>query len=233
MTDWRNVAADRYPTALQKLDAYVELLTTLGVERGLIGPREADRLWERHILNCAVVADLTQGFIPEESSVVDVGTGAGLPGIVWAIVRPDLHVVLVESMQRRVDVLNIAVEQLELSDRAEGVRGRAEDLVGEVVGDVVTARAVAPMGRLLGWLAPLTVAGGSLVVLKGQKVADELTEAAPELAAIKAGSVQVHICGEGWLDEPTNVVQIQDFDPTGLVVAGKRGKPRGAGNRGR
>ncbi|MFA7265029.1 MAG: 16S rRNA (guanine(527)-N(7))-methyltransferase RsmG [Candidatus Nanopelagicales bacterium] len=233
MTNWRTAAEEHYPMALPQLDSYVELLSTLGVERGLIGPREADRLWERHILNCAVVADIAGGFIPEEASVVDVGTGAGLPGIVWAIVRPDLHVVLVESMQRRVDVLTIAVEQLELTNRVDVVRGRAEDLVGEVVGDVVTARAVAPLGRLLGWLAPLSVAGGSLVVLKGQRVADELAEAAPELAAIKAGSVEVHICGEDWLDEPTNVVQIQDFDPTGLVVAGKRGKPRGAGNRGR
>ncbi|MFA7266263.1 MAG: 16S rRNA (guanine(527)-N(7))-methyltransferase RsmG, partial [Candidatus Nanopelagicales bacterium] len=152
MTAWRTAAADRYPTALPQLDVYVELLRTLGVERGLIGPREADRLWERHILNCAVVTDTAGGFIPAEASVVDVGTGAGLPGIVWAIVRPDLHVVLVESMQRRVDVLKIAVERLELTDRVDVVRGRAEDLVGEVVGDVVTARAVAPMGRLLGWL---------------------------------------------------------------------------------
>lgn len=231
MTDWREVAAERYPDAIGQLDTYVQVLSTLGVERGLIGPREVDRLWERHILNCAAVAEESAGYVPNAAHVVDVGTGAGLPGIVWAIVRPDLRVTLVESMQRRVDVLTIAVDRLGLASQVDVVRGRAEDLVGVVSGDVLTARAVAPMSRLLGWLAPLTVPGGQIVVMKGQKVADELTEAAPELAKIKAGSVQVHVCGEGWLDEPTNVVQIQDFDPTGIAVGTKRGKPRGASNR--
>lgn len=231
MTDWRAVAGERYSGAITQLDGYVEILSTLGVERGLIGPREVDRLWERHILNCAAVADSSAGFVPQGANVVDVGTGAGLPGLVWAIVRPDLNVVLVESMQRRVDVLNFAVEQLGLGEQVEVVRGRAEDLVGIVAGDVLTARAVAPMDRLLGWLAPLTTPGGRIVVLKGQKAADELSEAAPELDALKAGSVAVHVCGEGWLAEPTNVVQIQDFDPDGLSGGTKRGKSRGAGNR--
>ncbi|MGA9148433.1 MAG: 16S rRNA (guanine(527)-N(7))-methyltransferase RsmG, partial [Candidatus Nanopelagicales bacterium] len=157
MTDWRGVAQRRYPDSIDQLDAYVELLRTLGVERGLIGPREVDRLWERHILNCAAVSDAEAGFIPEGVTVVDVGSGAGLPGLVWAIVRPDLQVTLVESMQRRVDFLNLAVDQLDLGGQVSVVRARAEDVVGTTSGQVVTARAVAPMGRLIGWLSPLAV----------------------------------------------------------------------------
>ena len=195
------------------------------MERGLIGPREADRLWERHILNCAAVSDIEAGFIPTGATVVDVGSGAGLPGIVWAIVRPDLQVTLVESMQRRVDFLNLAVEELGIAERVEVVRSRAEDAVGKVSGRVVTARAVAPMGRLVGWLAPLAEPGGQIVAMKGRNVTDELAQAAPELAAIKAGSVQVHVCGESWLEEPTMVVQIQDFE------SGRGGRSRGASNR--
>ncbi len=219
------MAEVRYPEVIEQLNAYVELLRTPGVDRGLIGPREADRLWERHILNCAVVTDADVGLVPHDATVVDVGTGAGLPGLVWAIVRPDLRVTLVESMQRRVDFLNLSVDELALRDRVQVVRGRAEDLVGSVSGQVVTARAVAPMGRLVGWLAPLVEPGGELVLLKGRNVAEELEDAAPEMAAIKAGSVQIHICGEDWLEEPTMVVQVAGFD------SGKGGKPRGSRHR--
>ena len=225
MSDWRAIAAERYPEAIDQLDTYVELLATLGVERGLIGPREVDRLWERHILNCAAVADDPADYLPHGVTVVDVGTGAGLPGVVWAIVRPDLKVILVESMQRRVDFLALAVERIGLADRVDVVRGRAEDLVGAVSGDVVTARAVAPMGRLIGWLAPLASSGGAIVALKGRNVEQELVEAAPELAEIKAGSVEVHVCGESWLEEPTMVVRIAEFESQ------RGGKPRGASHR--
>ena len=225
MTDWRGVTQGRYPDSIDQLDVYVELLRTLGVERGLIGPREVDRLWARHILNCASVSDVEAGFIPADASVVDVGSGAGLPGLVWAIVRPDLQVTLVESMQRRVDFLNLAVDELNLDGRVSVVRARAEDVVGTTSGQVVTARAVAPMGRLIGWLAPLATEGGQLIAMKGRNVHEELAEAGPELAAIKAGSVQVHICGESWLEEPTMVVQIQDFE------VAKGGRSRGASNR--
>lgn len=231
MNDWKAVAFERYPSDKDQLATYVELLATLGVERGLIGPREVDRLWNRHILNCASVVDSTESLVRRDVTVIDVGTGAGLPGLVWAIIRPDLRVVLVESMQRRIDFLEIAVADLGLSDRVSTLRGRAEDLAGVVSGDVVTARAVAPMDRLLGWLAPLATPGGEILVLKGQNVINELNEAAPELAAIKAVSVQVHTCGVGWLDEPANVVQIQGFEPNGLDVTSKRGKSRGASNR--
>ena len=224
VTDWRGVAQGKYPEAIEELDAYVELLRTLGVERGLIGPRETDRIWERHILNCAAVAD-DRELVPQGATVVDVGTGAGLPGFVWAVVRPDLRVTLVESMKRRVDFLNLVVDELSLGDRVQVFRGRAEDLAGSVSGRVVTARAVAPMSRLVGWLTPLAEPGGELVVLKGRNVAEELAEAAPEMAAIEAGSVQVHVCGEAWLEEPTMVVQIADFKP------GRGGKSRGSGHR--
>src|SRR5690349_12658888 len=139
---------DRLPLAV----SYAELLCTDGVVRGLIGPREAPRIWERHMLNCAVVADL----IPTGASVVDVGSGAGLPGMVLAVVRPDLAVTLIEPLARRTAFLTEAVAALGL-DRTTVVRARAEECVGKLPGaDVVTARAVAPLDRLAGWCLPLT-----------------------------------------------------------------------------
>ena len=146
-----------------QLVAFTEILSTDGVERGLIGPREVDRLWDRHILNCAVAATA----VSRETTVVDVGSGAGLPGIVWAIVRPDLEVICVEPLLRRVNFLTETITRLDLTNRVQVRRGRAEDLAGEIQAPVVTARAVAPLERLVGWTMPLVAPGGELLALKG------------------------------------------------------------------
>jgi 16S rRNA (guanine527-N7)-methyltransferase len=156
---------ERLPLAIE----YARRLGTDGVVRGLIGPREADRIWDRHLLNCAAVGDL----VPSGASVTDVGSGAGLPGIVLAVARPDLTVVLVESLARRTDFLTEVVTDLGL-DNVSVVRIRAEDAVGTVrAADVVTARAVAPLDRLATWCLPLTRVGGRLLALKGATAADE------------------------------------------------------------
>ena len=200
----KTVFGDRLPLA----ERYAELLTTDAVVRGLIGPREVPRIWERHLLNCAVVADL----IPPGASVVDVGSGAGLPGIVLAVARPDLAVTLVEPLARRTAFLTEAVATLEL-DRTAVVRARAEECVGRLPGaDVVTARAVAPLDRLVGWCLPLVAAGGRLLALKGASAEAELASLVSEhsalLARLGAGTATVRSCGDGLLEEPTTVVEI-------------------------
>src|SRR5882757_1755602 len=149
------------PAAVQ----FAELLAAVGIERGLIGPREVDRLWDRHLLNSAVVGE----YLPHGARVVDVGSGAGLPGIPLCLARPDLDVTMLEPMARRVAWLNEVVDTLSLSARV--VRGRAEEpaIKQQLAGaDVVTARAVAPLARLWTWSAPLLRQGGRLVALKGE-----------------------------------------------------------------
>jgi 16S rRNA (guanine527-N7)-methyltransferase len=158
---------------------YADLLAGAGVVRGLIGPREVPRLWERHLLNCAVVAEL---FAPG-SRLVDVGSGAGLPGIVLAICRPDLHVVLAEPLLRRTTFLTEAVDALSL-DNVRVERVRAEQMSGEM--DAVTARAVAPLDRLARWTLPLLRPGGRLVALKGASAGTELQAALPVLEGLGA-----------------------------------------------
>ena len=133
-----------YPAAAQPLQKYARWLAGVGVERGLIGPREVDRIWDRHIANCAAVAEL----IPHDARVIDIGSGAGLPGVVLAIVRPDIEVTLIEPLQRRCDFLSEVVADLGLGVTV--MRGRAE-AGGVAPADVVTARAVAPLAKLLGW----------------------------------------------------------------------------------
>lgn len=185
--------------------AYQELLATAGVERGLIGPREVDRLWERHILNCAVVAPL----VPRGTSVIDIGSGAGLPGLVWAIIRDDLHVTLLEPLLRRSVFLSEAVVELGLSDRVEVVRGRAEDSSAQVQAPITTARAVAPLSRLVRWALPLTQPGGALLALKGASAEAEIGEAAGELKRWGGQEVEVVEFGHGIVDPPTRVVRVR------------------------
>ncbi|WP_240742354.1 16S rRNA (guanine(527)-N(7))-methyltransferase RsmG [Micromonospora zingiberis] len=187
--------------------AYAELLATDGVVRGLIGPREAPRIWDRHLLNCAVVGEL----IPSGASLIDVGSGAGLPGLVLAIARPDLQVTLLEPLARRTAFLDEAVDALGLHDSVRVLRGRAEEAAAgpePVQGDVVTARAVAPLDRLAAWCLPLTVAGGRLVALKGASAADEVVEHAPAVHRLGGAEPVLHRCGEGIVDPPTVVVEI-------------------------
>jgi 16S rRNA (guanine527-N7)-methyltransferase len=173
---------DAYAT----VSRFAEMLAEEGVLRGLIGPREVPRLWERHLLNSAVVAP----HLPDSGTVVDVGTGAGLPGVVIAAMRPDLHVVLLEPMERRVAWLNEVVAELGLTS-AEVVRGRAEELRGVLRADAITARAVAPMDRLAAWTLPLLGVGGSLVAMKGQHAAAELSSAAGVIRSLGGSAGEV------------------------------------------
>lgn len=178
---------------------YADLLVGPGVERGLIGPREAPRLWDRHLLNCAVVVSR----IPEHATVADVGSGAGLPGLVWAIMRPDLHVTLIEPVLRRTTFLEEAVDELELA----GVtvqRSRAEDAAGGF--DVVTARAVAPLEKLAGWCLPLVRPGGVLLALKGRTAEEEVS--ASTRALHKMGATDIVVTSYGDLQVPTTVVEV-------------------------
>ena len=188
---------------------YAALLASAGVERGLIGPREVPRLWDRHLLNCAVAVPL----VPADADVIDVGSGAGLPGIVWAIARPDLRVTCLEPLQRRATFLEEVVTALDLGDRVQVVRARAEDIVrgrGPVTSlraRVVTARAVAPLERLAGWTVPLVQPGGELLALKGRSAAEEVHASATVLERLGIARVEVVECGLGVVDPPTTVVR--------------------------
>lgn len=189
------------------LAQFADLLAGPGVERGLIGPREVPRLWERHLLNCAVVADPAEGLVPEGALAGDIGSGAGLPGLVWAIARPDLRMVLVEPLLRRSTFLEEAVQSLGLSDRVLVWRGRAEEGPSTLPPmDVVTARAVAPLSRLLGWTIPLLRPAGHLVALKGGSAETEVADAAAEIQEWDLQDVQVRLVGAGQVDPPTTVI---------------------------
>jgi len=185
-------------------EAYAELLATEGTTRGLIGPRESARLWERHLLNCAVVTDL----VPDGSRLADIGSGAGLPGVVLAIRRPDLRVTLVEPLLRRTRFLDEAVAHLGL-DNVEVRRGRAEELAGSATFDVVTSRAVAPLPRLLGWSLPLVHAGGAVLAMKGGSAAEEVLAAAPDLERWGSPPTDVVVLGTTVIDPPTTVVRVR------------------------
>ena len=189
------------------LAQFADLLAGPGVERGLIGPREVPRLWERHLLNCAVVADPAEGLVPEGALAGDIGSGAGLPGLGWAIARPDLRMVLVEPLLRRSTFLEEAVQSLGLSDRVLVWRGRAEEAPSTLPPmDVVTARAVAPLSRLLGWTIPLLRPAGHLVALKGGSAETEVAEAAAEIQEWDLQDVQVRLVGARQVDPPTTVI---------------------------
>jgi 16S rRNA (guanine527-N7)-methyltransferase len=220
----------RLPLAI----AYAELLVTDGVVRGLIGPREAPRIWERHLINCCVISEI----IPIGASVVDVGSGAGLPGIVLAVARPDLTITLVEPLARRTAFLTEAVTKLGLDATVTVVRGRAEDIAGgEVaVADIVTARAVAPLDRLAGWCLPLAAVGGRLLALKGTSAADEVVEHRQAIERLGGSDPVVWLCGAGVIDPPTTVVEIvreRNVVPSKPGPASKAaGSGRSAGNSG-
>lgn len=215
---------------------FAELLVAEGVTRGLIGPREAPRLWERHLLNSAAVAQ----FLPEEGTVVDVGSGAGLPGIVLAAMRPDLDTVLLEPMERRVRWLTEVIDRLELP-RARVLRGRAEDLHGDLVADAVTARAVAPMDRLAGWTLPLLRPGGVLLAMKGDRAADELAAAAEVIERLGGGPGEVLEAQTIEGASRTLVVRVVRVTAPAVVTAGrvrrgsapKQGTARGKGRSSR
>lgn len=190
----------------QHLDAarrYAELLTGPGVERGLLGPREVDRIWDRHILNSAAIAELLS---PAER-LIDIGSGAGLPGIPLAIARPDLEVALLEPLLRRSEFLNEVVDELGLA--VEVVRGRAEepwvrDQFGER--DVAVSRAVAALDKLTKWSMPLLRPGGRMLAIKGERGRDEVEEYRRVMAASGALDARVVTCGANYLRPPATVV---------------------------
>ena len=176
-----------------KADRYAQILATWGIERGLIGPKEGPRIWDRHIANCLPITTL----IPAESKIVDIGSGAGLPGIVIALARPDLTVTLIEPLQRRVDFLNEVVAELELPITV--IRGKAESVKKGF--DVVTARAVAPLPKLLPMSWHLVKAGGSLLAMKGESAQEEI-EQTPEQ---KRSTTTLH------------VIELPDFEPARVI----------------
>jgi 16S rRNA (guanine527-N7)-methyltransferase len=169
------VARQLYGDAASQISKYVDILTTNGLAYGLVGPKEAARVWDRHILNSAALNDL----IRPDSTVIDVGSGAGLPGIPLALLRPDLRFTLLEPLLRRFTFLVDTLSELELTARVHVVRARAEDHEGRY--DVVVARAVAPLDRLIGWCDRLRHEGGLLLALKGQKAGAEIDQAAQVL----------------------------------------------------
>ncbi|WP_328632950.1 16S rRNA (guanine(527)-N(7))-methyltransferase RsmG [Streptomyces sp. NBC_00356] len=218
----RVVFGERFPDAVR----YAELLADAGVQRGLIGPREVPRLWERHILNCAVLSEV----VPEGVTVCDVGSGAGLPGIPLALVRPDLKITLLEPLLRRTTFLTEVVELLGL-DHVTVVRGRAEEVLGTLTPvHVVTARAVAPLDRLAAWGVPLLRPYGEMLALKGDTAEEELKSAATALSKLGAVETSVLHVGEGIVDPLSTVVRVEVGEsPGGVRFAAKRAKAARAG----
>lgn len=211
------VFGDRLPL----LEQYAGLLAGAGVERGLLGPREAPRLWERHLLNCAGLAEL----VPEGVVVADLGSGAGLPGIVLAAMRPDLTVVLLEPLLRRATFLDEAVAELGLRTTVVR-RARAEELTGVLEVDVITARAVAPLDRLTGWALPLLHPGGRLLALKGERADAELATAGKALHTAGAVSSEVVEVGEERLSTFSRVVVVTRGERPAAKPSAKRMRSR-------
>jgi len=217
--------------ALPLAERYADLLAREGVLRGLIGPREVPRLWERHLLNCALLGRA----IGEGLDVCDIGSGAGLPGLVLALSRPDLQVTLVEPLLRRTTFLEEAVSELGL-ENVEVVRARAEELHGNRDFAVVTSRAVAPLERLLGWSMPLVRQGGELVAMKGSSVHEEIEASVGALKKYGAGAVSVEELGAGVVERPTIVIRVEATIPSrlGWDTTRDRGpKKKGATSRSR
>jgi 16S rRNA (guanine527-N7)-methyltransferase len=218
-----DVAGTVFGDRLDLAQRYAELLADTGVEWGLLGPHEIDRIWDRHLLNCGVVAEL---MAPRER-VVDIGSGAGLPGLPLVIAEPSLRVALVEALLRRSEFLRAAVSELGLE--VEVVRGRAEDpSVCDRVGgcDVVVSRAVASLDKLTRWSLPLLRPGGRMLAIKGERAPDEVREHRRGMTALGAADVRVVECGANYLSPPATVV---------VATRGKkapaRGLPRRRSNR--
>lgn len=186
---------------LEVVSTYVDMLSDAGVVRGLIGPREVPRLWERHILNCGVVAPA----LPAGASVADIGSGAGLPGMVWAIARPDVAMTLIEPLLRRTSFLEEVASDLGV-DNVTVLRSRAEDVRTQY--DIVTSRAVAALDKLARWSLPLVRPGGQMWAIKGSSAAEEIREAQSTVRAAKGTNARVTTYGEGVVDTPTTMVMI-------------------------
>jgi 16S rRNA (guanine527-N7)-methyltransferase len=205
-----DAARELFGSKLPQAEAYAGLLVGAGVERGLVGPAEAGRIWERHLVNSGLVACLLpqaeQTADPIE--LADLGSGAGLPGIVLAILRPDVAVLLVEPMARRTAFLAECAEELQLRN-VQVRRGRAEDLRGQIQADVVTARAVARFDRLAVLMAGLARPGGLVLAIKGASAGAELDRARPLLGRIGATDVELMSMGTGVVEHPTTVISFR------------------------
>jgi 16S rRNA (guanine527-N7)-methyltransferase len=196
-------AAAVFGAALPTAERYAQLLAGPGVTRGLLGPREVPRLWSRHLLNSAAIADL----VPRPATLIDLGSGAGLPGIVLALLLPDVTVTLVERMQRRTIFLTECVAELGLGN-VRVCQATAEELAGKVAADVVTARAVAPLDRLAGLAAGLVRPGGLILAIKGATADEEVARARPVLRRLGIRDVAVVRAGKGKVDRAATVVRL-------------------------
>lgn len=196
------IAQEVFGARYELAERYEQILATKGIEWGLMGPRETDRLWDRHILNAVALSDL----IPKGAIVGDVGSGAGLPGIPLAIKRPDLEMTLIEPLLRRYNFLRETIDELGLGDQVRVERLRAEDC--DEVFDIVTCRAVAPLPKLLKWCTPLFFPDGQLVALKGSSAAAEVEEAQRQLSA------------SGMHAEVRQIRAHADTEPTQAIVVG-------------
>ena len=194
-------AAAVFGPALATASRFADILASRGVEQGLIGPREVPRLWDRHLLNCAVVAELITA---RSGTLVDIGSGAGLPGLVLAMVLPETAVTLLEPMERRCRFLAECVTELGLAN-VTVLRARAEEAT--VRADVATARAVAPLPRLAELAVDVVRPGGMVLAIKGRTAAQELEDAGPVLRRIGARSAEVVRAGQGKVVPATTVVR--------------------------
>jgi len=192
-----------YGEHVEVAERFVEHLVTTGIEWGLLGPREVPRIWDRHVLNCAVIQEL----LPKGALVADVGSGAGLPGLAVAIVRSDVQFILIEPLERRVDWLNMVIEDLEL-ENVDVIRARSEQVVDTVDVDVVTARAVSAMKSLVPITVPLLHGHGELLALKGRSAQTELDKAQKVLRKYKTNTAEVLTVGDDLLEVPTTVVRL-------------------------
>lgn len=216
----RPTAERLFGERLDLAERFVSLLAEQGPERGLIGPREVERLWERHLLNCAFMADAIDDAAPGARTLADVGSGAGLPGVVIVIARPELEVTLIETMQRRTTWLEEVDAELGLG--LEVVRARAEELHGTRSFEVVTARAVAALDKLARWTLPLVAEDGHLLAMKGSSAADEVDKAQKVLTKLGGAPPTISRYGVGEVEVPTTVVQVRR-----RAKATRKGDPRG------
>ncbi len=189
--------------AFEQIEYYTQMLIKEGQIRGLIGPKELSRIWSRHIVNCAALSQ----YLPKHGTVADIGSGAGLPGIVIAIMKPELDIYLVETMQRRVEWLHYCVQELGL-DNVTILHNRAEELQKKIKFDCVTARAVGATEKLAKWTAPLLKPGGKMLLLKGEKALDELKKAKYVLKKLKLQNSKIHKVKSVMNNEQTTVVEI-------------------------
>ncbi len=215
-------AAEVFGDRLDVATRYAEVLSSAGVERGLLGPREADRLWERHLLNSAAVAEL----LGPDERIADIGSGAGLPGVPLAIARPDLTVALIEPLLRRATFLSEVVSELKL-DNVTVVRGRAEDpgvIRTHGDADAVVSRAVAALDKLTRWCLPLVGTRGRMMALKGDRADVEVAEHLREMESLGAVDVRVMRCGVSYLSPPATVVVARRSERGGTKRLRTRGR---------